>query len=408
MKKTIGSFAIISSLFASAVFANNQNTCINNISSHTFREYLTLDNCNIRDEDMDQVVNYLSQHTEINTLQLANNQITSIGTEKLSHNKTLKMIILQNNNIDAFGAQALSKMKNVKGLNLDHNQIGDAGAYYLAKAKQFSYLLSLCANNISTKGILALLNNEANQFLEIGENKIDLTVLHAIAANKNLGFIGLKNSNIGDEGAAIIGMNNSLKGINVAGNNLTAAGLLAITANKNLLYINAGNNHFGDSGVDVLINNSPQLEYLELANVNLSDVGASKILSLNNLKFISLDNNQIGDNGAVQIASLQKLLYVSLGNNHISDKGIASFSDHPELSYLFLNDNDIHDKGAMILANRPGHIMILNLKHNLISEAGRLALAKSGIPVVISDENNSMLQTIIAYKLLNLSMMIKE
>ena len=106
--------------------------------------------------------------SELETLDLRNNDLTDEAVIALSKSKKLEGLVslnLSKNNITDVGAQALARSKNLKKLkklNLNFNRIGDEGAKAIARSPRLANLesLKLGQNKIGTEGARALNESE--------------------------------------------------------------------------------------------------------------------------------------------------------------------------------------------------------------------------------------------------------
>ena len=98
------------------------------IEARINKNQLVLDGCQIKDEDIITICEYLDKHPNVTKLWLDQNQITSEGVETLSKNKTVTFLSLWQNKIDDKGAIILAENnESIVHLNLYDNQITEKG-----------------------------------------------------------------------------------------------------------------------------------------------------------------------------------------------------------------------------------------------------------------------------------------
>lgn len=137
----------------------------------------------IGDAGIKLLVNAMNGNTNVISINLNNNNISSKGIQELSEmlkeNTTLEKLSLSNNNIDDTGARYLSEAlqvnKTLKYIDLGINNISDIGAIYLSEALQ---------NNT---GLTDFYVDDNPYISKNGEQAI----VDAIVNNTNLGLIRL-------------------------------------------------------------------------------------------------------------------------------------------------------------------------------------------------------------------------
>ena len=163
------------------------NQLLERIRSNSYPETsLSLRNCNLNDNDAQQLAQALAANTTITTLSLEFNQIGDAGAQALAANTTITTLSLWGNPIGDAGAQALAANTTITNHNLGFNQMGDTGAQALAANTTITNL-DLMGNRITGAGAQALALNATITNLNLRGNPIGNkdTIYRALNVNNN-------------------------------------------------------------------------------------------------------------------------------------------------------------------------------------------------------------------------------
>ncbi len=300
---------------------------------------LALINCNIADEDVSDLVNFLASCINLTKLQLDFNKITDKGAKTLSDSliklRELTTLSAHCNEIGDTGASCLlssvAELKKIQCLDLQCNPISEAGIYLLSnmlKDKVHAFQLYVTSNPLQS----ALKSD-----LQLVQKSVD-----CICANPNDSGIIVK----------------------------------ALYCCKNCpeIHINGSRNNL-----------------VCFTNVNVSKKLDAKVVFdclkyCNRLITLRLSNNQIRSEGAIALANslkfCTKLQTLLLSSNSIGSEGAVALADGlkfcTELQTLDLRNNSIGSEGAVALADSLKFctkLQTLHLRYNRIGSEGAVALA---------------------------------
>lgn len=229
--------------------------------------------------------------------------------------KTIEELNLAENELCSIGVTGISHLINLKNLNLEGNNIGVDGALEVAKLKNLQ-ILNLSGNRILTGGAEAISELEQLVTLDLSHNKI----MHFILKTTNLN--GLKNLNLSD----------NLIGPSEAGH---------ISALVNLETLNLSNNKIEDL-TNTQFENLNQLKTLNLGKNELKNHCAKAISKIKSLVSLSIYENFIEYTGAEEIALLPKLRDLDLTKNSIDKTQERELqTKFPEHHFTFLKPDNI-------------------------------------------------------------------
>jgi Leucine-rich repeat (LRR) protein len=344
------------------------NRCVDEIESHTKHNLIQLNRCQITDDEITKILNYIN-----NTpcgfgwiLELDSNFITDKGAKQLAENPLIVYLILSKNRIGDEGAYALAKNTDLLSLDLSGNDlITDRGVSALAQfIGRADFLeLYLMDHKIGDEGLIALANTKKRAYLHL--SYLDERNIKYFDGNTTLIMLEIDSATNGDEVAIALAKNTNLGIISLPNSKITDKGAIAL----------ATNNGIGR---------------LYLVNNRITDIGAIA-LAQSSLSELSLQGNKITDRGAGEFVFSTLLTLLDLSNNYIGNDGASILSYSKTIINLNLSFNIISDAGAIALAkNRPddSYLRLLDVSFNLIGTKGLKALKDSGIDVVILDGNN--------------------
>lgn len=171
-------------------------------------------------------------------------------------------------------------------------------------------------------------------------------------ATQPLVYISLTESRIDDEGLAV---------------------LASIKSLKRLKLINC---KFVSSEGFRVLEQLPDLEYLEVNSANFNDLGAVAISKLENLKDLILSGTDLGDTGMAALADLGKLEWLDVSRTLVTDQGLAQFKGHKMLEKIDLFNVGITDKSIDTLLSLK-NLRSTNTHSTGITEAGAKRLGNA-------------------------------
>lgn len=285
------------------------------------------------------IVGALKQNQSVKHLLLGTNKIGNEGakilSEAIEHNNTLETLYLGCNYIESEGAialcQALENNTDIKSVWFKRNPIGKdsvpALINLLKKNKNIRTLdlVNTCLEDGFCDLFDYLKENGSIERLYLSGNYLTPQYIRHLSAalerNKTIKALFLSVNNFGDEGADFLAkslaQNTVLEELSVASCGLQEAGIIslldALENNKNLKHLDLGyasstrvlkskGNEISDKATQKLlkfIEESPQLEYLNLVKTNLSGSNKSLFSNYPNKKIVI--DGQNNDNKKIKI-----------------------------------------------------------------------------------------------------------
>ena len=382
------------------------------LKSNRHLEKLWLLNNNLQLSAID-ILRSLSDISELNSLNISDNQITEEAGEALafvvSHNKTLEELYLSGNNLGEgllSVMKALQHIKSLKKLSLSNNNISKGVSDELALAiKVNKYLeeIELFASNLKSSAILvlrSLTTISTLKNLNINNNHITEEAAEALASvilnNTGLEEIDISNNNLGEgtlKVAKALQRITSLRSLDFGNNNISKAAAgdlaLAIKSNKHLEKLCLHDNNLHSSAIDILksLSTISSLKFLNVNNNQIGEAGGKELALVikNNtrLRELYFRHNNI-QNSVMEISealqSISTIDTLDLGNNNLPertcDKLALSNSCSTELR---LHSNNYLQSSLIImlkaLEDSTTKLKILNLYGNTITEEAGNSLA---------------------------------
>ena len=336
-------------------------------------------------------VSFLSRLTKLEDLCLWNNQLQLearniiVGLQKIS---SLKVLTFQHSKIseELAGdlAAAIKANSSLEKLWLNGNYLGELAVVVIKALREISALneLYLC-NNVSRHKEKALV------------------LASAVASNKSMEKLLLKNNNLHDDGVikianSVYKYSEKLKVFDLQNNNITekAAKVLgsAISNSKGLKELYLGNNQL-QSGVIKLadgLKNISSLQVLDLQNNKIPEEAAGDLAAAINanhsLEILWLNGNHLGSSLVAIVHALignSALKQLNLNGNENSSKELALQIAHllvknKAMEKLLLSKNNLNNDGAINIAQslcKHSKLITLDLRNNNITEEAAEALA---------------------------------
>ena len=355
---------------------------------------LVLINCGINDHLLKILVESMTICTELDTLHLDFNRITSKGATVLSNflEKCAKLedFSAHCNKIDDSGAlaiaNALVQLNNIKILDLQCNPISEEGASVLMMTVK--HLREDFQLYIFTNSKLSLVQQSVNI---ICKNKPHINAIHRALKCSSLmqevhisfSYEWIKNP---------ITFECSISKLNTAAAAVLAEGIKCCT---NLQTLNLGYKHIGSDGAVALAEGLKCCTNLQILELSSNSIGSDSTVALaeglkccTNLQTLDLSSNSIGSDSTVALAEGLKcctnLQTLDLSSNSIGSDGAVALAEGlkccTNLQILKLSSNRyIGLDGAVALAEGVKcytNLQTLHLSHNNIGSYGAAALAE--------------------------------
>ncbi len=127
-----------------------------------------------------------------------------------------------------------------------------------------------------------------------------------------------------------------------------------------------------DQGAVQLLKNFPELEFLDIADTQISDAGFAEFGRLPKLNYLDVGGTSVREDGLVAIGQLQQLRHLDLARSKVTDAGLLHLKGS-RISILFLQSTNISDAALESIATI-SQLKLLNLDSTEISDAGLFQL----------------------------------
>ncbi len=330
----------------------------------------------------------IGQCTQLRSLDLAFNDITEAGLEKLQNLVSLEEVTLSHNPRLVSGLN-LIKASSLKRVRLDGLPLSAEAFGEVIRWKDSLIEVSLNGNQtLSGTDLRVLRSLKKLQRLQLENTKISDTDLTAAALLDSLRSLRLTNTLISDSGLRnCIAQLEQLEELDLGKSgmpSLTSLGLDSLSALTRLKVLRIpGSGSVSDLG---WLQHHKSLNILDLAGVPVDDQGAAQIGELANLRELYLDRNRDGDLvangpgggltkvGTAKLGRLKALQTLSLrGHSRIESDGIESLASLTSLKKLILSNTGIDDQAVPSLGQLDG-LLDLSVSGTRITQHGYRSL----------------------------------
>ncbi|KAG5673694.1 hypothetical protein PVAND_003717 [Polypedilum vanderplanki] len=295
---------------------------------------------NLTDNKITSVHFSLSFYTLLETLDISNNSLQTLGVKNFVSQENLKKLFLQQNSIRKLSKETFKGMKELQFLDLSNNQIMEIDPHSFNELMRLSYLD--LSNNI-------LISIEQNVFQNlIGLETLLLTNNQLLKIPHQNNFEFLYNLVQLDLSSNLIKQieNNSFQYTNK---------LRKLQLNGNVINI-----------IDMLaFDGLVQLQFLDLSDNNLTYVPTEQLSKLSNLTHLALDGNFIESIGPVSFLNLFQLRKLQLSRlSNLAKVDTRAFIDNVNLEEIVMNDNGQLSSLPLNLFHGNLNLIELNLNNN--------------------------------------------
>lgn len=169
----------------------------------------------------------------------------------------------------------------------------------------------------------------------------------SVAGLTKLEKLDLSSNQLSGEVSTVISGLNTLVRLDISNNRFTGDPTVAIIPLSQLKEISVGNNKFTFADIETFLQNFPQVEVLDLANIGLNAI-PQKISTLTKLESLNLSNNSISKNFK-PLSTLISLKELNLSGNQLT-KIPTDLSTLTQLQILDLSNNSISTNFTTSLA----------------------------------------------------------
>jgi len=231
-------------------------------------------------------------------LWLDNVRLTLDTARDLMHFAQLIELDITNNNLGAEAGPILAELTALRALYADGNRLGQ-GARHLG-ALQALETLQLSSNGMTGCDIPDLGGLTALRSLDLSTNYVGLDSIQALAYHTEPREVNIFNTNIFSSHARAIAAVASLRRLDLSSNGIGDAGAEALAEHRGLVDLNVG-------------------------------------------------HNGIGYRRAIALAKMAGLRRLGIANNRVPDAAAAALIANPSISWLDLADNNIQEPRGMVV-----------------------------------------------------------
>lgn len=325
------------------------NPCLDSIDRYvdSNEKKLKLSSCNIIDNDLPIIIDYLNKDNSITFLDLSYNNISDSGLITLSNAINLvKLDLSYNTHLRGeSNFSTLLQLPKLAELKLSGDSLNSEAMSALAKSPSIVKLnmsSSEFYNGSFSQFATNLQDNTKLEDLNLSYTAIAYDIYYytnVFSNNKTIKYLNVSNCKIESLGISNIARNiPSLLTLDASHNNIGSDGAIALSKNKNITELNLNYNQVGDIGAVVLSNNKT-LAKLALNYNNIGDKGVESLAANTTLSILSLSWNKITDTGAIALAATTTLKELDVTNNHIQSVGINALITNQHLDKLLIEGN---------------------------------------------------------------------
>lgn len=302
----------------------------------------------------------------LKSLDLCYSSVKDVHLSRLTHLPSLEELNIDSCPVGDWSMAHLADgvVPNLLSLNLADCDISDLAMVRIFMRTPSSY----STTTLTTNEMFSASHASFFPFLQVHiakfKNLKHLSLFYCNISNHGLRYISgmscleslnLDSRDISDDGLYHLRTLNSLKCLDIFSGRISDIGCVHLGKIKSLERLELCGGGIGDLGCTYLVENLPNLTSLNLAqNEQITNIGASAIASLVNLKSLNLSNTRVNTNALVFFKGLRQLqslaMYGCRGVEH-SDNGIYNLqTELPNLKCLRLGGTSGED-GTTVMAN---------------------------------------------------------
>ena len=207
------------------------------------------------------------------------------------------------------------------------------------------------------------------------------TAFLAVAASLLVGFIYPAASSLWDEPTVDRQMRRSVETVLIQGSPPVMVDYDTSELGRPIIGIDCARRPVTDHQLCRLLQQAPELDYLNLAHTRITDEALSELSRVPKLRGLCLERTRVGDAALRRLAKLKNLDSLHLDGTNITDDGLQCLAELRSLRVLGLRDTAVGDAGLEWLGLLDS-LETLDLRNTRVSEGGVNRL-KSKLPGVI-------------------------
>lgn len=311
---------------------------------------------------------------EVQKLNLANNNLTTLGNMVFSSLKSLQTLDLSNNAIESFHDGAFDDCsKSLRSVNLSFNKVKQikletfislSTIKYVALFMDFNEIEEIPkqpdVNNKLTFSAISFKNNKISNFdctsfnvttLNLNNNQLEEATLNCSLINVSIANNKLKKLTIGGTIESIVASNNSIVELyfednmniwklDLAGNKNADNILKPIKEMKLMKHLDLSDILLGPLSIDSFAK-MPKLKVLKLRNTGISNIDYGTFAQQKQLTTLDIGDNQLKEIDFHMYSPLRSLEYFDISNNNVTklDNADAINTIFPALKQININQN---------------------------------------------------------------------
>ncbi|MGN6133952.1 MAG: leucine-rich repeat domain-containing protein [Aureliella sp.] len=250
-------------------------------------------------------------------------------------------------------AGALASLEQLQTLTIAQSEMTAAGWQHISQLKQLRQL-DLRECSLGNEDFAAAISGLSElQVLRMsgknGATTVDDTGIVALKACPKLKVLAGDYLWISEVGLAELSSLKELRELYLANTLVDDAALARIAAMPSIKKLRIAKTGIGREGLEHLTTLS--LEELDLSEcININDDALEPVGKLVSLKKLNLWRDAIGDAGVAHLAGLKNLEWLNIDNTQLTDEGLKSFAGYSKLSFLHLGSTAVTDAGMPELA----------------------------------------------------------
>ncbi|KAI8515336.1 Calcium-independent phospholipase A2-gamma [Branchiostoma belcheri] len=282
----------------------------------------------------------------VNSLDLTNNQITTLSQPQLSRYRNLRTLNLVRNHISVINNRAFYYQTSLNSLDLQRNQLTSL------RADMFEGL-----SNLET--------------LDLYYNCIRSLEAETFSPTPQLQTLNLSANNLTSLPPGLFDGLNQLQTLNIYENYIKIIPPNIFKNLQRLRYLNLSTNKISIIPTEAFVE-LPKLEELYLFSNRITNIRPNTVSNLPQLTILRLDYNKLHTISPGAFTGLAKLQQLRLQNNQLTSISFIGQYEFLELALLYLNDNNITHIPDHAFSNQP-KLSTVHLHRNKISSISAAA-----------------------------------
>lgn len=237
--------------------------------------------------------------------------------------KKLRILHLWGPLVSDAGIAHLSSLKSLEELRLDYNdRIGDASASALGELTNLKALY-LYSPKLTDAGIARLRGLTRLETLTLGDTQVGDKAMETVAGFRSMQTIDLQHTRVTDEGLAHLRPLTRLRWIGLKGTRVTSRGIANLADATGMTQVEADDTQIGDEGLAAM-RRMNGMSSLYIANTRVTEAGLQASLpAFPELTWLRINGLPVTDALVPTLLELKKLKNIEINRTGISAAGEA-------------------------------------------------------------------------------------